>query len=121
MAAQRRSITPTFQAAGQAKIKAMRAAGHDPTTDPDAQRRRAISASKQRRAVTAWRDDGSLDGVDFRRDILPKIQGFPVRVIAEATGCSISHASKVRGGGIVPHKRHWIALARIAASCTLRQ
>jgi CRISPR-associated endonuclease Cas1 len=71
MEAQRRAVTPAFQAGGPAKIAAMRAAGHDPTTTPEAQRRRAASASQQRKAVVAWCDDGSLDGVDFRRDILP--------------------------------------------------
>jgi hypothetical protein len=49
----------------------------------------------------------AFDGVDLRRDILPKLQGLPVRVIAEAMGASISHGSKVRGGLLVPHKRHW--------------
>jgi hypothetical protein len=42
-----------------------------------------------------WRDDGSLDGVDFHRDIMPKLQSLPVRVIAEARGASISLGSKV--------------------------
>jgi hypothetical protein len=58
---------------------ALRAAGQDPGMTPDAQRRRAASASEKRRAVVTWRDDGSLDAVDFRRDILPKLQGLPVR------------------------------------------
>jgi hypothetical protein len=99
----RRSTAATFAAAGPANIAAMRAAGDDPTTTPEAQRRRASTASKQRKAVAAWRDDGSLDGVDFRRDILPKLQGVPVRAIAEAMGASISHGSKVRSGLLVPH------------------
>jgi hypothetical protein len=68
-------------------------------------------ARAQRQAIAAWRDDGSLDGVDFRRDILPKLQGLPVRVIAEAMGASISHGSKVRSGRLVPHRRHWNPLA----------
>jgi CRISPR-associated endonuclease Cas1 len=110
MEAQRRAMTPAFQAGGPAKIAAMRTAGHNPTTTPEAQRRRASTASKQRKAVAAWWDDGSLDRVDFRRDILPKLQGLPVRVIAEAMGCSGSHGSKVRSGLLVPHKRHWKAL-----------
>jgi ribosomal protein S14 len=105
-----RAVIPGFRAAGPAKIAAMRAAGRDPTTTREAQRRRAATASKQRKAVAAWRDDGSLDRVDFRRDILPKLQSLPVRVIAEAMGSSISHGSKVRCGRIVPHKRHWKAL-----------
>ena len=65
-------MTPAFQAGGAAKITATRAAGHDPTTTPEAQRRRAATASKRRKAAVAWRDDGSLDRADVRRDILPK-------------------------------------------------
>jgi CRISPR-associated endonuclease Cas1 len=107
------STVTSFRSAGPAKIAAMRAAGHDPTTTPEAQRRRAATASKQRKAVAAWRDDGSLDGVDFRRDILPRLQGLPVRAIAEAMGSSISHGSKVRSGLLVPHKRHWDTLRHL--------
>jgi hypothetical protein len=70
--------------------------------------------SKQRKAIAAWRDDGSLKGVDFRRDILPKPQGLPARMIAAAMGACISHGSKVRGGKLVPHRRHWKALSLIA-------
>jgi hypothetical protein len=54
------------------------------------------AASRQRQAVVARREDGSFDGVDFRRDILAKLQGVPVRVVAEAMGATISHGSKVR-------------------------
>lgn len=107
-------MTPAFQAGGAAKITATRAAGHDPTTTPEAQRRRAATASKRRKAAVAWRDDGSLDRVDVRRDILPKLQSLPVRVISEAMGASISHGSKVRSRLLVPHKRHWNVLARVS-------
>jgi hypothetical protein len=31
-------------------------------------------APQQRRATLVWRDEGSLDGVDFHRDILPTLQ-----------------------------------------------
>lgn len=108
--ATRKAGIPRFKAAGPAKIAAMRAAGYDPTTTPEAQRRRATTASKQRKATLEWRDDGSLADVDFRRDILPKLQSVAVRVIAEAMGSSLSHGSKVRSGKLVPHKRHWKAL-----------
>jgi hypothetical protein len=105
-----RATTASFRAAGPAKIAAMRAAGNDPTHSREAQRRRAATAAQQRKAAAAWRDDGSLDRVDFRRDILPKLQSLPVRVIAEAMGASISHGSKVRSGLLAPHKRHWDGL-----------
>jgi hypothetical protein len=112
----RRGAMPRFKAAGPAKIAAMRAAGYDPTTTPEAQRRRAATASLQRKAAVAWRDDGSLDGLDFQRDILPKLQRLPVRVVAEVMGASISHGSKVRGGKLAPHKRHWKALTAAASA-----
>jgi hypothetical protein len=86
------------------------AAGHDPTTTPEALRRRADSASRQRKAVAVRRDGGSLDGVDFRREILPKLQRLPVCTTAEAMGASTSHGSKVRGGKLAPHERHWKVL-----------
>ncbi len=108
-----RAAIPAFKAAGPAKIAAMRAAGHDPTATSDALRRRAATASEQRKAAAAWRDDGSLDCVDFRRDILPQLQSLAVRVIAEAMGASLSHGAKVRSGLLVPHRRHWKALTRL--------
>ena len=55
-----------------------------------------------------------FDSVDFRRDIPSKLQGLPVRVIAEAMGASISHGSKVRAGHLIPHRRHWKKLADIS-------
>lgn len=109
-----RSTVAAFQARGPARLATMRAKGHDPTNTPEARRRRSASASAQRQAVASWCDDGSLDGVDFRRDILPKLQDIPVRTIADAMGSSISHGSKVRNGHVVPHKRHWVSLDQLA-------
>lgn len=116
----RREVQPAtsgaFATGGPAKIAEIRAAGRDPTQTPEVQRRRAATASQQRKAAVAWRDDGSLGGVDSRRDILPKLQSLPVRVIAEAMGANISHGSKVRGGKLVPHKRHWRVLIDLVAA-----
>ncbi len=114
LAESRRKTAASFSQGGPAKIAAMRAAGNDPTNTREAQRRRAASSSQQRKAVVAWRDDRSLDGVDFKRNILPKLQNLPVRVIAEAMGSSISHGSKVRSGHLVPHRRHWKKLADVS-------
>ncbi|MFY9710869.1 MAG: metalloregulator ArsR/SmtB family transcription factor [Candidatus Cybelea sp.] len=95
--------TPAFNAATIAKLAALRAAGQNPRRLPRSSAPPHRIASQQRKAVAAWRDDGSLDGVDFKRDIHPEIQGLPVRVIAEAIGASISRGSKVRSGRLVPH------------------
>jgi hypothetical protein len=61
-------------------------------------------------AVTSWKDDGSLDGIDFVRDILPKLQKRMVKEISEAMGVTVTYASQVRAGKVVPHKQHWKAL-----------
>jgi ribosomal protein L37E len=114
VASKREETKAAFAAAGSAKLAQMRAAGFDPTNTKAAQKRRSQSAMRQRRAVVAWKDDGSLEGIDFTRDILPGLQTVLVRVIAETMGSSLSHGSKVRSGRLVPHKRHWKALAEIS-------
>ena len=87
----RRAVESMFQAAGRAKLAAMRAARFDPSQDPEAQRRRAATASQRRRAVVSWRDDRSLDGIDLERDILLKLQLMPTRRrCAVEGGCRIS-------------------------------
>ncbi|MGA8534921.1 MAG: hypothetical protein WB615_12510 [Candidatus Tumulicola sp.] len=55
-----------------------------PAWSPKRSDAEAVIASEQRKAGLAWRDDESLDRVDFRRDILPKRRSLPVRVVAEA-------------------------------------
>jgi hypothetical protein len=47
---------------------------------------------------------------------LPKLQWLPVRVIADAMQAMISHRSKVRGGKLVPHKRHWRSLGLLGSA-----
>lgn len=106
-----REVIPKFQIAGQAKMARMRASGIDPSKTPEAQERRAATAMQQRRANVAWTDDGSLDGVDFVRDILPGLQGASVRKIAASIAVSLAYASKIRNGRLIPHKRHWQTLS----------
>jgi len=55
-----------------------------PEATREAQRRCVAAARAQRRAIV--------------RDILPKLQDLPLRVIAEAMSASIPHGSKVRSG-----------------------
>jgi CRISPR-associated endonuclease Cas1 len=114
VAARRNKSKAAFAAAGSAKLAEMRAAGFDPTNTDEARRRRVQSSTAARRAVVAWKDDGSLAEVDFRRDILPGLQHLLVRVVAEAMGASMTHGSKVRSGGLIPHRRHWRALLQLS-------
>jgi hypothetical protein len=99
-----------FIAAGHAKVAKMRAEGQDPTNTIEVRKLHSKTAMQKRRAQKAWRDDGSLEGIDFRRDVLPGLERIPVKMIAEAMTSSISHASKVRCGGLTPHRRHWKTL-----------
>jgi hypothetical protein len=73
----------------------------DPTsTSPSKSPRRRLVDKLCRLGVHLVR--GSLDRVDSRRDILPRLQGLPVRVIAEVMGSSVSHGSKVQCDWLVP-------------------
>ncbi len=100
--------------AGLEKLAVLRAQGRDPRdTEPVRQKRRA-KASANRRAVVAWKDDGSLERVDFTRDILPNVQRVPINILSKALQCSPSYACKIRSGKHTPHKRHWKALLQLA-------
>ncbi len=67
-------------------------------------------------ANAAWEaEDGTdWDEENFRRHILPRLQGVPLSSIMEVTGLSVWHCSLVRRGDVVPHPRHWAALRTLA-------
>jgi CRISPR-associated endonuclease Cas1 len=73
--------------------------------------RQRVAAMVQARADRDWR--GAADDRDFKRDILPRLQGVTLRRIMEATGLSKRFASQIRNGLAVPHHRHWEALSRL--------
>lgn len=100
--------------AGLEKLALLRAEGHDPRNTESVRKRRAAKASVNRRAVVSWKDDGSLGGVTFKRDILPKLQGVSISVLSKTLQCSASYACKIRGGKYTPHKRHWKVLLDLA-------
>lgn len=54
--------------------------------------------------------NGAADHKVFKRDILPRLQVFPLSVLMGATGLSESACSRVRAGQVMPHPRHWSAL-----------
>jgi hypothetical protein len=79
--------------------------------DGGADRQRVVMTERQRR----YRDwEGAPDDRDFKRDILPGLQGVTLRRIMEATGLSKRCASQIRRGLAVPHKRHWDKLHEAA-------
>ena len=74
--------------------------------------------SRNMRYVRAW-DEGNErpDPEFFVRDILPELQGIPLRKLAEATGLSVQDCGLIRRGLRVPHPRHWEALGAFGESC----
>jgi len=99
--------------AGRAALARLRAEGNDPLSKPDVRKRRAAKASKNRRAVMAWNDDGSLDGIDFARDVLTRLQAVPTNELRKALQCSESYACRIKYGKHVPHRRHWCTLLEL--------
>jgi hypothetical protein len=83
--------------------------------DHGADRQRAVMMERQ----STNRDwAGVPDDRDFKRDILPGLQGVPLRRIMEATGLSKRFASQIRRGLAVPHRRHWQALEKLSKAQT---
>ena len=75
---------------------------------------------ERQRTNRDWSGDDA-DGIDFRRDILPGLQGVMLRRIMEATGLSKRFASQIRNGLAVPHRRHWPSLATLLSARQPRQ
>ncbi len=112
----RPTILTEFAHAGQRTLAGRRAEGVDPAHGGAAAKARGASNAAHQRAVATFVDDGSLDEIDFARDVAPGLAALPLRTIAEATGLSQAYCSKMRAGRCIPHRRHWQALARIVAS-----
>ena len=93
------------------------AAGNDPRRDPKVNRRRAVAISEAHRRNREWkREQGAQprDEAWFRREILPKLDGFSLSEIAAATGLSSTASSRIRAGLRLPHARHWDAIIALA-------
>ena len=99
-----------FVSAGLSALARRRLAGDDPAHGGAAAKARGDANAEHQRAARAFVDDGSLDAIDFARDIMPRLQGMSLREIAEACGLSQAFCSRIRAGHVVPHRRHWLAL-----------
>jgi hypothetical protein len=49
----------------------------------------------------------------YLEQIQPKLSGFQVRTIQYELMVSEPYALRIRKGACVPHKRHWLKLARL--------
>ncbi len=109
---QRERTFDRFRGSGPARLAELRKAGRDPTNTPKAKAKKAKKVATQYRLNSAWIDDGSLDGIDFARDILPLIAKMPLVRMAKMIGLSQAYCSLIRSGKVVPHRRHWASLLR---------
>lgn len=88
-----------------------------PGQDIQTRKRRGASISKSKREGRRWREEHPLvkrDPEEFRRSILPGLQGVPLSEIMRACGMAKSTASAIRSGKSVPAERHWDALKELA-------
>ncbi len=96
-------------------LAAQTAAGHDPRRSAAVNRARgeAISDAHGRNRRWAHEHPGQRDEAWFKREIVPKLDGFTLKEIANATGLSLAACSRIRAGAKVPHPRHWEALHKL--------
>jgi hypothetical protein len=93
-----------------------RADGRDPAHGGAAGRKRSRSITERNREVKEWDEAHERpDPEVFRREILPDLQGIPLKRLAEATGLSNPYCSMIRRGAYTPHPRHWGALRSLGS------
>jgi hypothetical protein len=100
-------------AAARTALARQAAAGADPRHDPEMNRKRAVAISEAHRRNREWKREHSAqlrDAAWFRREVLPRLDGFSLKELAAATGLSLVACSRIRSGARVPHPRHWNSL-----------
>jgi CRISPR-associated endonuclease Cas1 len=98
--------------------------GTRPSSSPEANRKRRASNKLQQAAEADWEAKHptyNRDRERYRRLIFPHLAEKTITQIAKATGISLSSASRVRSGKLVPHPRHWAALASLTEQPGPRQ
>ena len=100
-----------------AKGRATRmSAAADPTQTPEAREARAKGLQASRAARDQWDKAHTIDPharETFTIDVIPRLATVPLQKIADATAISVASASLIRRGKLVPHARHWAALAAL--------
>jgi CRISPR-associated endonuclease Cas1 len=120
LADRRAELGSTLPGASRKQSVAFEAStGTSPTHNAEITVRRRRANAEQRAQQTAWEASEADDGHDekwFRSEVLPVLASLTLTQIATATGMSTSAASKIRAGRLIPHRRHWTALAKLTAS-----
>jgi CRISP-associated protein Cas1 len=104
--------------AARKALAAQTASGNDPRRSADVNRARGEATSDAHRRNRGWvrEHPGQRDETWFKREIAPKLDGFSLKEIGEATGLSLAACSRIRAGAKVPHPRHWEALRELLDS-----
>lgn len=118
-----------FAVAGPAILETRRAAGTDPAHGGEAGKARGRTNAAHVAAIIEWeREQNELPeagagthpetvrDASFACDILPALQGVPLRAMANATGLTPGYCSFVRRGLKVPHRRHWNVLIQLGGT-----
>jgi hypothetical protein len=99
--------------AARSALARQAAADSDPRRDPEVNRKRAAAIAEAHRRNREWKREHGMQARDetwFRREVLPKLDGFSLKQLATATGLSLVACSRIRSGSRVPHPRHWFNL-----------
>jgi CRISPR-associated endonuclease Cas1 len=91
--------------------------GRQNTHKPDAQSRRAETQRRQNAALKAWNPTTKpawLDERFYREQVQPQLREIQVPVIQSAIAVSEPYALSIRRASRIPHRRHWLVLARLA-------
>ena len=100
-------------------LAAQTAAGKDPRASANAGHKRAAGISEAHRRNREWKrthDAEQREPEWFIREILPRLNDFSLREIAEVTRLSLAACSRIRAGARVPHRRHWKNLEKLISS-----
>lgn len=93
--------------------------GRIATHTSKAEARRAATMRRQEAAKQAWKPSDLPEWLTekvYREKIQPKLATFTVSAIASALGISKPYATDIRAGKRVPHRRHWLILARLVGA-----
>lgn len=102
-----------FEGAGVRALTDLRAKGIEPVDD-GARARMGARQQERQREENEWNaaHPKRAEPEVFRREVLPGLQGVPLRELARRTGLSVSNCARIRRGEAVPHERWWGVLDR---------
>jgi len=104
-----------FQTAGSDELARARRDGRDPAHGGEVARIRGQKWRERKRLEREWEGSHGRQGPEvFKLEILPVLEGMPVRRLVSATGLTRAYCAKIVKGELVPHPRHWLALKRLS-------